>query len=306
MDEPVFVVVDGVQPPSKIPGTFTLTIDNWDDYHFKTSYVLHFATADEVVEIGAVKVAKQGMEPKDPHTDLPNRFTALGDQYFSLGQDREYYAALEKLPNEIGHAALKTLRDVAQDPLIYERAQSEAVFETSLLRHVPELTVTNQFRRIISGKAQLTHYEFQYSMVPDTPIAPTLRLDFSVQPDRLCFVNFFPAKRAPKIQPGEHGFQPCELRVRYGERAYPCRAADGKLSAALTFVVTTSLDGPQSGLSAFRSPPAGAGSEFRGDRGRTGIGRLMRSRSGRRDCFGAGWFQLRRGRFRIVGRARRC
>lgn len=122
----------------------------------------------------------------------------------------------------------------------------------------------------------------------------------------LCFVNFFPAKRAPKIQPGEHGFQPCELRVRYGERAYPCRAADGNLSAALTFVVTTSLDGPQSGLSAFRSPPAGAGSEFRGDRGRTGIGRLMRSRSGRRDCFGAGWFQLRRGRFRIVGRARRC
>ncbi|MGC3022661.1 hypothetical protein ACPUD7_13425, partial [Brevibacterium sp. FAM 24630] len=41
----------------------------------------------------------------------------------------------------------------------------------------------------------------------------------------VCFVNFFPAKRAPKIQPGEHGFQPCELRVRYGERAYPCRAA---------------------------------------------------------------------------------
>ena len=185
MEEQTFVVVGVGQSPVNTPGTFTLVTDNWDDYLFKTSYVLYFATAQEVIEIGGVKVATKGMAAEDPHTDLPNKFASLGDSYFSLGQDREYYALLEKLPRQIGLAALNALRDIAQDPSIFEQVKAEPAFETSLLRNVPEMTVTTQFRRIISGQAQLTQYDFQYSMPLYGTLAPTLRLEFNVHPDQL-------------------------------------------------------------------------------------------------------------------------
>lgn len=183
MSTPRFNVVDKGTWPTKTAGTFTLVIDNWDDYHFRTSYVLHYGTGDGTTEIGAVKIAPRGMAAYDPHTELRRTFTRLDELFYSLGQDREYYEALAKLPNGVGRAALRALRDVAEAPSIFEQVRGEDAFSVSLLRSLPLQTVTTQFRRIIHGQAPLTPYRFSYTRTLPTSTAPPLRLEFGVHPD---------------------------------------------------------------------------------------------------------------------------
>jgi predicted ATPase len=180
---PRFVVVGKGNWPVKTAGTFTLVIDDWDDYHFKTLFMLYFGLGDDVTEIGSVKVAPHDMKEYDAHTDLPKQFSKLERPFFSLGQDREYYEALMKLPGGIGKVALRSLRDVAENAVLLEEARSAEVFSTSLLRHVPIQTITTQFQRIIEGKPALTPYKFSYSSRLQTIAAPPLHLEFDVHPN---------------------------------------------------------------------------------------------------------------------------
>ncbi|CCQ46222.1 ea59 protein [Pseudarthrobacter siccitolerans] len=182
MITPRFVVVSQDTWPLKTAGTFTLVVDAWDDFHYRTSYVLHYGTGDAATEIGAVKIASRGMRERDPHTTLPSTFRRLTSEFYSLGQDREYYEALANLPNEIGRQALRALRDVAENAAIFEGVQDEPALTTSLLRSVPKQTVAVQFNRIIEGRAPLTPYRFSYSRSSGST-APPLRLEFGVHLD---------------------------------------------------------------------------------------------------------------------------
>ena len=98
-------VLEVDSPPIRREGVFTLIRDNWDDYHFKTSFVLHYADKYQVVNIGMVKIGKRGMNtlerrsPSDSSkTKLPEQFCSLEEPFFSLGQDAEYYERLLSLP----------------------------------------------------------------------------------------------------------------------------------------------------------------------------------------------------------------
>lgn len=86
-----------------------------------------------------------------------------------------------KLPDELGRATLKALRDVAQDPEIWLAVENEPAFETSLLRSIPPQTVVTQFRRIVAGLPALTPYRFSYTRTLDE-LTPDLRLEFGVHP----------------------------------------------------------------------------------------------------------------------------
>ncbi|CAN5333730.1 AAA family ATPase [soil metagenome] len=180
---PRFVVVGKGAWPVKTAGTFTLVIDLWDDYHFKTLFVLHYGTGDEAIEIGAVKIASRGMVEYEAHTKLPSSFSQLEESFFSLGQDREYYEALMKLPDGVGTAALGSLRDIARDQSLLGQLEAEEVLITSLFRDIPMRTVATQFRRIIDGKPALTPFRFTYSRPAQTALAPPLDLNFEVFPD---------------------------------------------------------------------------------------------------------------------------
>ncbi|EAR25264.1 ea59 protein [marine actinobacterium PHSC20C1] len=183
MIAPRFVVVGKGNWPVKTAGTFTLVVDDWDDFHFKTLFMLYFSLGDDVTEIGSVKVAPHDMKEYDPHTELPKQFSELKRPFFSLGQDREYYEALMKLPGGIGKVALRSLRDVAENVVLLEEARSAEVFSISFLRHVPVQTITTQFQRIIGGQPALTPYRFSYSSEPRTIEAPPLHLEFDVRPN---------------------------------------------------------------------------------------------------------------------------
>lgn len=185
MSSPRFVVVQKGGNPVKSPGTFTLVIDMWDDFHYKTSFRLHYATKDDVVEIGNVKIASRGAEEHGPHTDLGRSFTSLKRKFFSLGQDREYYEELLKLPGDLAAKVLRALRDVAADEGLLQEVENEPVLSASLMRDVPQRTVETQFRRIIRGHEALTPYRFSFTREPSAAGAIPFQIEFGVHPGQL-------------------------------------------------------------------------------------------------------------------------
>ncbi|MES2875958.1 MAG: AAA family ATPase [Patescibacteria group bacterium] len=179
-----FIVIDGWAPASGTPGSFILVGDNWDDFTFKTTYTLHHVIeSGEVLEIGYVKIASLGTKEGDPRTKLPHEFNQLPENFFSLGQSREYYEAIMALQSEDANLVLNALNDVAADEKLFNKVKNEEVFQQSLIREIPIHTVTTQFKRIIAKQAPLTPYKFYYRRQADNEDSPDLELEFSVNPE---------------------------------------------------------------------------------------------------------------------------
>jgi len=106
------------------------------------------------------------MLPEQRRPNIPDRFTNLGEIFFSVGQDDTYYEMLNELGDEFRDAYLKAMRDVAQDAELFERALNEDVMGVSLLRSVSDTSVRGQFRWMTQGGARLTRYSFSYTPPP--------------------------------------------------------------------------------------------------------------------------------------------
>ena len=159
-----------------------LTDDNWDDFLFRTLYYLTVLDEDgDKFTIGGVKIGFFGQE-EGSRTEIDSRFKTLGDEFFSLGQDSEYYQNILKLTPELRQSILSGLNDVVANESLLEAALREEVMNTSLLRGVSLPSVTGQFRRILRGGAPLTEYNFQYS-VPQSRHIAGVTVDFQVDPD---------------------------------------------------------------------------------------------------------------------------
>jgi len=175
--------------PWDVPGTATvrgcLVTDGWDDFGFKTLFnLIVFDEASNKHEVGYVKIGRFGMGKKLFRTEIPHSFTQLDDDYFSLGQDESYYAALGKLPEWIKTAVLVGLRDVVADTDRWEKAKKEEVTSTSLLRSITHRSVEKQYRRIVQGGARLTKYDFTYTAPKRmTHGDQRLTLSFTVKPE---------------------------------------------------------------------------------------------------------------------------
>lgn len=168
------------RPLPEARGAFLVT-DDWDDYGYKTQFVLKYRDDAGLHEIGFVRIGRVGMG-EDGRPGVPEQFEALGDQFFSLGQDASYYAALRKLGPEVRDTVLRSLRDVALDLELFDTAQEERVFRVSLMRGLQENTVRWQFHRITAGEVALTPYRFSYDAPPLPDGGKGLRLTFKVEP----------------------------------------------------------------------------------------------------------------------------
>ncbi|MEJ8662168.1 protein kinase domain-containing protein [Streptomyces sp. MS1.AVA.4] len=134
------------RPASPRPGQAFLVRDNWDDYHFKTTFDLLYVDAGgEVREVGSVKIGRFGMTAP-AKTSVPEDFETLDGAFFSLGQDDAYYERLRELGADVQRSVLRALNDVAFDLDLFSRARNESVMSTSLLRAVSADTVSRQFR----------------------------------------------------------------------------------------------------------------------------------------------------------------
>ncbi|BCW42791.1 hypothetical protein StoSoilB3_43260 (plasmid) [Arthrobacter sp. StoSoilB3] len=189
-----FVLYNGEDADLSWRDVLYLRPSSWDDwFKFETSFLVSYL--DEAGQdhwIGSTKIGRFGLRPAPSSAEEqdgyrkpspPSSFATLPSVYFSLGQDTSFYENLDAVSPRVRDRALEALRDVAYDPLLFERAAKEEVTKISLLREVPLLTVSDQFARLARGGAKLTSYNFSYSAKPIGD--HTFKLSFHVEPDSI-------------------------------------------------------------------------------------------------------------------------
>lgn len=161
-----------------------LLVDNWDDFTYKTTYsLIVFDALGVEFPAGQVKIGQFQMKKDGGRPDIPNEFDSLDENFFSLGQDDSYYETLNSLEPQLRDRILRSLRDVAIDESLFERALEEKVTQISLLRSVSRRTVEIQYSRLARGGARLSSYEFTYtySKAEKAEVEPAT-LAFQVEP----------------------------------------------------------------------------------------------------------------------------
>lgn len=161
-----------------------LAVDNWDDYSYKTLFYLHvYDESGQKHEIGGVKIGFVGQPYGMTADSIPDEFDKLDTQFFSLGQDVEYYKNITKnLSKNLASCLLLALCDLANNDDLLAIARNESVFTISLLRGVSVSAIQGQFKRILSGGVILTEFEFSYSR-PTNEKKSGIELGFHVKPN---------------------------------------------------------------------------------------------------------------------------
>lgn len=167
--------------PSSRDGAY-LEANGWNDYGFTTLWTLYYVNGGDSTIIGSVKIGDIQESTQPP---VPKTFTVLPEQFFSLGQDDDYYDRLNALGPDVRDEVLRGLRDIALDLDLFRQVQNLRVTQTSLLRWVKPIAVQTQFHRMAMGGVKLSPYSFSYYS-PDTdrhgtPTQPC-QLNFEVDP----------------------------------------------------------------------------------------------------------------------------
>ncbi len=166
---------------SSTPGAY-LEANGWNDYGFVTLWTLYVVADRTVHEIGGVKIGDRLESPEPP---VPSEFDTLPAQFFSLGQDEDYYDQLNELGAKTREEVLRGLHDVALDLGLFREVRSLGVTKESLLRWVKPVAVQTQLHRIALGGARLSPYAFSYRSSPVDRYGratPPFLFDFTVDP----------------------------------------------------------------------------------------------------------------------------
>lgn len=176
---------------SSPPRTGTLERDTtllvkmtWDDnFEFSTTYDVSYIDKGGVLHhIGSTKLGKKGLVgreagqpllPGHRYPDPPERFNdadaPLGEEFFSLGQDEDYFQTLMSLGDEVRVAILTGLKDCAYDVELYKANKDERVMYRSLTRYVSVETLLQRLCPLAHGNAALTPFLFTYRL-PRPPV----------------------------------------------------------------------------------------------------------------------------------------
>ncbi|HCE2702331.1 AAA family ATPase [Vibrio alginolyticus] len=159
-----FVVLGRNENTFQSVNTAFLTIDHWNDYSFVTMFYLTVYDEKGIKhDIGNVKIAFKGQTTEiSTHTTLRKQFSVLGDQYFSLGSDVNYYKKLNQLSTALKEAILKSLEDIVYKPEKIKVIEDEDVLNTSLFRGITLSDVHGQFSRVLAGLAELSDFDFNF------------------------------------------------------------------------------------------------------------------------------------------------
>ncbi len=176
--------------PSQSHNKAFLRIDYWDDFTFKTLFYLTIFDENGVEQdIGNVKIGYTNQESGRTEIEIPDSFESLNEKFFSLGQDAEYYKNVkEKLSTDFYNHLLSVMRDVTYDDEILSRVENESVFQNSLLRNVSMSSIHGQYKRILSGGAFLTDFNFLYKTT-ESNIRGGIDLNFKVIPKSIPSTN---------------------------------------------------------------------------------------------------------------------
>lgn len=176
------LVERGKSPPSQGVNTAYLTIDKWNDFSYVTLFYLYIYDKEgNKHDIGHVKIGFVGQDiSTSTHSTLSKSFSSLPDDYFSLGQDIEYYQKLASLSPQLKEDVLNALNDMVFNLALIEVAQDEDVLRTSLLRDVSLSVIKGQFCRVLAGQPPLTDFKFSF-VRPEQHDFSGIQLDFEVE-----------------------------------------------------------------------------------------------------------------------------
>lgn len=171
--------------PSTARNCAYLKYDRWNDYDFVTMfYVIIYDQSGVEHDLGNVKIGFRG-QTKDTSTmsKLQRHFPELSDEFFSLGNNVEYYNKLaNSVPEPLAKEYVAGMRDLAANPELLESVIDEEVLSISLLRDVSLPSIKQQFVRVLSGGAVRTNYDFIYEKSGGEDTAG-IELKFSVEAD---------------------------------------------------------------------------------------------------------------------------
>lgn len=156
--------------------------DNWNDW-FKYStmyYLIVFDNAGVLHDLGRVKIGQANMVTARPA--IPEEFTTLEADFFSIGQSADYYETLYQIDEDLRYNILRSLGDLVWDEVKYEKHVSDEVIKESLLRSVSPKSVKGQFKRLLYGSKRLTKFKFEYELASGSRVAG-VHADFHVSPD---------------------------------------------------------------------------------------------------------------------------
>lgn len=170
--------------PAQARSIAYLQPDNWDDFGYKTLFILTvFDDQGNKQEIGNLKIGFVGQDQGWTALHLAQKFDVLPENFYSLGQDADYYRnIIDSLSNREAVNVLTALGDVAHDLGRLRMAENEGAFNTSLMRYVNRSTMEQQFRRIIRHEAPLTSYDFFYQRAPNERYSG-IKVEFRVEPN---------------------------------------------------------------------------------------------------------------------------
>lgn len=159
-----------------------LISDNWNDFGFKTLYTMYYVDSQlHEIYIGYIRIGQTNLDYGGP--DLESEFESLSKDYFSLGNDIEYYKNIKELGRDKREYILSALNDIAYSDIAFEIAKEEEVTKKSLMRDRSLKVIKNQFKRVAEGGAILTTYNFSYKM--QNSKSDKNILEFSVKPNSL-------------------------------------------------------------------------------------------------------------------------
>jgi predicted ATPase len=173
-------------PPTGARNHVFLEVNGWNDYGYYAMWNVHVADSNgEYHQIGSVRIGMFDLGD-ERSVAIPKAFSELPERYFSLGSDEFYYAALNRLGDDLRDEILRDLRDCALDLDLFERTLSEPVMTTALLRSTSVPTVRGQLHRMATGGVRLSPYEFTFRnpfVDSRDRVRSTVSLTFKVVPE---------------------------------------------------------------------------------------------------------------------------
>ena len=170
--------------PKNTKSQIFLTWDDWNDYSFFTLFGIFYVNErSEKIDLGGIKIGYFGQIEKETRLSIGDKFTKIGQDFFTVGVDVVYYERLNNLGDTVRDAILVGLNDIALDSNLFKKAILEDVTKVSFLRYLSETTITGQFRRLAKGGSKLTSYDFKFATLPSDKDISALELSFSVIPE---------------------------------------------------------------------------------------------------------------------------
>ncbi|EQB87920.1 putative ATPase [Clostridium punense] len=161
--------------------------NSWDDWFtYSTLYKMCYIDEKGISHnFGGVKIAERNQSERRPK--IPETFTELGKDFFSVGSTELYYERLNKFreKNDFSEIILSSLNDIAKDLNLLDEVKMFDVTNVSLLRDKTISTIRGQYNRMAWGGARLTNYEFSYYLPNcyDYEESERTKLEFSVVPE---------------------------------------------------------------------------------------------------------------------------